>query len=124
MEIHVYHHILLPAEMSAGIQDRLDKILGILQENQKQEEEIMQEFEDLKAAVAAETEVTQAAVTLIDGLAAKLDALKDAPTSEAVQALVDELNADKAVLAAAVAANTPAAPEAAPEPAAEEAPTA
>jgi hypothetical protein len=115
MEIHVYHHILLPAEMSVGIQDRLDKLLGFLQENMKQEEEIMQEFEDLKAAVAAETEVTQAAVTLIDGLAAKLDALKDAPTPEAVQALVNELNADKAVLAAAVAANTPAAPEPAPE---------
>ncbi len=110
MELHVYHHILLPAEMSAGLQDRLDKILGLLQENQKQEVEIMQEFEDLKAAVAAETEVTQAAVTLIDGLAAKLDALKDAPTAEAVQALVDELNTDKAALAAAVAAKTPAAP--------------
>ncbi len=124
MKIHVYHHILLPAAMSAGIQDRLDKILGFLQENQKQEEEIMQEFEDLKAAVAAETEVTQAAVTLIDGLAAKLTALKDAPTPEAVQALVEELHADKAALAAAVAANTAAVPQPAPEPAAEAAPTA
>jgi hypothetical protein len=101
MEIHVYHHVLVPVEMSTGIQDRLDKILGLLQENQTQEVKIMQEFDDLKAAVAAETEVTQAAVTLIDGLAAKLDALKDAPTSEAVQALAD-----------AVAANTPAAPPA------------
>ena len=81
----------------------------------------MQEFESLQTAVAAETEVSQAAVTLINGLAAKLDALKDTPTPDAVQALVDELNTDKAALAAAVAANTPVAPQPAPEPTPEQA---
>ncbi len=66
-----------------------------------------QELDDLKAAVAAETEVTQSAIALLNGLKAKLDAAIAAGDPAALKALSDSLGKDTADLAAAVTANTP-----------------
>lgn len=62
----------------------------------------------LQSQVAANTNVIQSAITLIQGLAAQLQAAKNDPT--AIQAIIDTMNANDTALAQAVAANTPAAP--------------
>jgi hypothetical protein len=51
------------------------------------------------------TSVMSSAVTLIEGLAAKIEELKNDPA--ALQALADQLDAQSNALAAAVQANTP-----------------
>lgn len=67
-------------------------------------------FEDLKTDVAALRGVADSAAALIAGLAAKLDealALGDPEQIKAeIQKVRDELNAEKAELAAAVEAGT------------------
>lgn len=79
-------------------------------------EEIIMNLDALHAAVEAEVSVTASAVALIEGFQAQLDALKAAQEAagmadqSAVDAMVAQLEASKASLAAAVSANTPAAP--------------
>lgn len=68
------------------------------------------ELEDLKAAVARDTEVDQSAITLLNGLKAALDAAIASGDPAALQALSDQLGSNADSLAAAVTANTPAAP--------------
>lgn len=70
---------------------------------------------DLTAAVTENTSVDQSAITLLNDLAAKLDAAATDPA--AVAALAADIRASSADLAAAVVANTPAAPGAAAPPA-------
>ena len=70
-------------------------------------EDIMANLQALQAAVEKEKAVTQSALTLIQGLAQKIqDASGD---QAALDALVAELNTQADSLAAAVSANTPAA---------------
>lgn len=90
---HVYHHY-----------DRgtVSRTLGELYQMVKEIRAKMATIEELKAAVAANTEVTQSAVTLIGGLADKIEELKDDP--EQLGELVTQLRADSSALAAAVAA--------------------
>ncbi len=68
----------------------------------------------LKDAVAANTSVDQSAITLINGLAAKIQELINASGNTVdpaeLQAIVDGITADNQTLASAVAANTPAQP--------------
>jgi len=64
------------------------------------------ELEALRAEVEENTAVDQSAITLLQGLAAQIEALKQDPV--ALQELADKLNASSEALAAAVAANTPA----------------
>lgn len=52
--------------------------------------------------------VDASAITLLNGLSAQIEQLKNDPV--ALQALADELKGSSDALAAAVAANTPAAP--------------
>lgn len=76
-------------------------------------EQIMATLDDLKAAVEKAESVQESAVTLIQGLAAKLDAAANGPggvDEAAVKDLAAELNASSDALSAAVTANTPAAP--------------
>jgi hypothetical protein len=61
----------------------------------------------LTAEVTRNTEVDQSAITLLNGLAAKIEELKADPV--ALQALADQLKGSSDTLAAAVVANTPAA---------------
>jgi hypothetical protein len=72
-------------------------------------ERIMAELDDLKAAVARETEVDESAIVLLNGLKAKLDAAIAAGDPAALKALSDSLGTESQKLADAVTANTPAA---------------
>jgi len=65
------------------------------------------EFDALEAQVAATTSVEVSAVTLIQGIAAKL---ADSPTAAEVTALSDQLKISADSLAAAVTANTETSP--------------
>lgn len=72
---------------------------------------LMATLTDLKNAVAAESGVVQSAITLLNGLTAKIQTLIDAGADPAAfQALVDDVKQQTSDLAAGVAANTPAAP--------------
>ena len=64
----------------------------------------MAQFDALTAQVAATTEVEASAVTLINGLAAKLLEYKDDPIM--IAQLAEQLQASATALGAAVAANT------------------
>lgn len=66
------------------------------------------ELDALKAEVARNTTVTQSAITLIQGLAAKIDELKTDPA--ALSALAAELRGSADSLSQAVTANTPTSP--------------
>lgn len=67
-----------------------------------------QELDDLTAAVQKDTEVDQSAITLLNGLKAKLDAAIASGDPAALKALSDQLGSNADSLAAAVVANTPA----------------
>jgi hypothetical protein len=69
---------------------------------------IMSALDTLKSQVAANTTVIGSAVTLIQGLKAKLDEAIASGDPAALQALSDELATQDAALAQAVADNTPA----------------
>ncbi len=73
-------------------------------------ETIMTDLATLTADVQAETELDNAAIALINGLAAQITAAGTDPA--ALKALTDSMEANAAALSAAVAANTPAAPPA------------
>lgn len=75
---------------------------------------IMTTLQELAVQVAANTTVTESAITLIGGLKAKLDAAIASNDPAELQALSDSLTAETAKLSAAVEANTPAAPVADP----------
>lgn len=62
----------------------------------------------LQAQVAQTDTVIASAVTLIQGIAAQLEAIKDDPA--AISALAADLQGTTAALAAAVTANTPSGP--------------
>lgn len=66
------------------------------------------EVDKLRAQVEATSTVVDSAIALIQGIAARLDELKDDPV--AIVALADELRADTDRLSAAVATYTPPAP--------------
>lgn len=67
-------------------------------------------IEELTARVAEVKTVNESAITLIQGIRARLDeALANQPDPAALQQLSDDLAASESALAAAVAANTPAA---------------
>lgn len=69
-------------------------------------------LEDLTADVSAETTVVNSAITLLGGIAARIDAAVAAARAgddAALTALSGEVRSETQALAAAVAANTPAA---------------
>jgi hypothetical protein len=80
----------------------------ILRRISQLEYRLMSELTDLQAAVAAEDTVIASAVTLLEGLKAKLDAAIAAGDPVALKALSDDIGNQTAALSAAVTANTPA----------------
>lgn len=68
---------------------------------------VMDEMKTLQDEVERNTSVDQSAVTLLTGLAAKIEAMKTDPV--ALQSFADSLRNSSDALAAAVVANTPAA---------------
>lgn len=79
------------------------------------ERSIMTQLQDLQTAVAAEDAVIGSAITLINGIAARITAA--GTDGDALAALTADIQSQAANLAAAVAANTPSAPSPAPAPA-------
>lgn len=101
IEIHVHHHNDSPRD-SAQLR-RIEDLLITLGER------ILSALDSLKTNVANNTTVIQSAIVLIQGLKQKLDDAIASGDPAQVQALSDELGAQDAALAQAVAANTPAA---------------
>src|SRR5574338_798599 len=98
-------------ESGPGLADRLDALLQAINSLLQKVEQMSQDLSALQAAVHANTSVIDSAITLIQGLSAKLQTAIDAGADTAqLQAIVDELNAQDVSLAAAVSANTPAEP--------------
>lgn len=92
------------ANIQALLAGLIDAMVGSLAE----EDHMSQQLDDLKAEVERSTAVGQSAITLIQGLAAQIEAQKNDPA--ALQALADSLKASDQALADAVTANTPAQP--------------
>ena len=69
----------------------------------------MATLQDITAAVAEEKTVEDSVVTLLQTLSADLKAALANNDPAAMQAIVDQINANATTLASAVTANTPAA---------------
>lgn len=99
-----------------GIEHKLDLVLARLGHLEELETQIMTDLTDqldhLETAVKANADVEDSAILLLDGLTKLINDLKSATTDPAViariQAVSDAVEAKKAALAAAVAADTPA----------------
>lgn len=84
----------------------LNQILSLVQSIQKQEVKIMASVQQVADAVAAETTVEQSVITLLDQIKAALDQAKTDPA--ALDAIIQQIDANKQALAEAVTRNTPA----------------
>lgn len=73
---------------------------------------IMSAFDDLTAKVAAVKTVEDSAVALIQGLRDQLAAIASAPTTDQINGLIAQLDANTTPLANAVASGTTAPPSA------------
>ena len=73
---------------------------------------IMAALDELATKVAANKDVTDSAILLLNGLKAKLDAAIASGDPVKIQALSDSLGTETQTLADAVTANTPADPDA------------
>lgn len=90
----------------SDVLDRLDRIERLVRRILKEEKIMAGELEALRAQVAKTTEVDESAVLLIQGLAAKIEAIKTDPV--ALQEFANSLKSESDRLAEAVVANTPA----------------
>ncbi len=95
--VNVYGEECVPT-----VAERLDAIESTLRELK---ELVMTSMDSLTQAVAAEATVVQSAITLLQGLAAQIAALK--PDQAAIDELAASVKVQTDDLAAAVAANTP-----------------
>lgn len=103
IDVHVHH------DETSGIPEKLDTIIVSLGEissqltaRNDQGEELMADLAALQASVDAQSSVVDGAVALIQGLS---QALKDAVAANdpaAIQAVIDELDANTSELATAV----------------------
>ena len=87
------------------MQARVESLIAVLTLKQEQ---TMADLTVLTAEVARNTTVDESAITLLNGLAAQIEANKTDPV--ALQALADTMKGSSDALAAAVVANTPSAP--------------
>ena len=95
MRIDVYHHF-----QHAGLNPFTQILTEILK--------MSAQLDALTAAVAANTTVTESAITLLTGLHTKLlELLANGIDPVAVQQLADDLSAETQKLADAITANTP-----------------
>jgi hypothetical protein len=100
-----------------GLRDQQAAIIVLLHAAARKETAILSkeilmsvELDDLTAQVTANTDQIASAITLINGIAGRIEAAGTDPVK--LKALTAELRAKDDELAAAVAANTPAAPPA------------
>lgn len=107
MDIHNHNHCNCEAEL-VRVSELLFLILRKLNKIDIQGEIIMADFTDVEAAVAADTDAVNSAITLLTSLADEVEATGG--DQDKVTALAAEIRTNTATLASAVAANTPAAP--------------
>lgn len=96
-EHHVYLHFVPPrpdTTVLAAISDLKGNLMSTIAQ--------------LQAKIEANNNLTDSAVEMIKGLAAKLEEIKNDPA--AIDALIASLEENNAELAAAISANTPSAP--------------
>jgi hypothetical protein len=86
--------------------DDIDDKLGYIL---RRMENIMATMEELKAAVQRNTDVDSGVVTMLQGLSQQLKDAQAANDPVAVQAVIDQLDANTKTLSDAVTANTPVA---------------
>lgn len=102
----------------SSMSNKLDRVIDLLEEVRAAQvhqshltrhlgRTAMADLAELEAAVSANGEVQASAITLIEGLADRLDNIDPSDTIE-LNALADELRQQSANLAAAVTSNTPA----------------
>lgn len=72
----------------------------------------MATMEDLKAAVARNTSAENSVIELLKGISQQLKDAQAANDPAAVQAVIDQIDANTSAAAAAVVANTPTPPPA------------
>lgn len=97
-------HRKLDALISSNIQ-----MIWLLKASAEKEKHMSKELDELQAAVEENTTVDQSIMTLVDGMAAQIDALKNDPIQLA--ALAKALRDSSALTVAKVLANTGVAPE-------------
>lgn len=83
-------------------------LLGAVRELIRKVDLMAGELDELKAAVEKDLAVDQSAITLLNGLKAKLDAAIASGNPQALKDLSASIGASTDALAAAVVANTPA----------------
>jgi hypothetical protein len=110
LEFHHRHdHYFHPSEGTASV---LASIAALSASLEDLKGNLMATIDNLRTEVQENTNATQAAITLLNGLKQRLDEAIASGDMTQVQALSDELSGNTDALAAAVAANTPADPNA------------
>jgi chromosome segregation ATPase len=100
-------------ELVNGIRNRHDRFLQAIGDLKPILESHMAQLDELKREVQENNSVLRSAITLIEGLSAKL---KEVQTPEDLTEVINSLDGQTNALAAAVAANTPAEPDPGPVP--------
>jgi hypothetical protein len=101
MRIDLYLHVV-----DDNASAKLDAIIATLAQLKQEEVTMSAELDALTAEVTNAATVEQSAIALIQGLAAKIESMKNDPA--ALSALAASLKTQDDALAAAVTANTPA----------------
>jgi outer membrane murein-binding lipoprotein Lpp len=111
LRVHVVHHHPVIEEEIRTLARKVDQLTALVQQRFTQlHREVTMAHEELAALqteVSQNSSVIDSAVTLLGGLAAKIDELKTNPA--ALTALADEIRMKRTQLAEAVVAHTPAA---------------
>jgi hypothetical protein len=98
--------LIVKALQKALVDQKLNTIIGLLEEAQGKEDKIMATIAELEQQIRESVAVEQSAVLLIQGFKERLDAAGVDPVK--LDQLKADLDASEQNLAAAVAANTPA----------------
>jgi hypothetical protein len=98
--------LIVKALQKALVDQKLNTIIGLLEEAQGKENKIMATIAELEQQIRESVAVEQSAVLLIQGFKERLDAAGVDPVK--LDQLKADLDASEQNLAAAVAANTPA----------------
>jgi len=111
---HERHDCPIPDCRFDRIDDTLALILHHITHIERNEYIMSQELDALTSAVEEETTVDQSIITLLNGIAAQLEAAKNDPAK--IAAVTAQIRQNSAAISAAVKANTPSDTGTSPEP--------
>lgn len=97
------------AQVLQNIHHTLLRIELLLARENQEGDTIVANIQDLQNAVAQQTSVEQSVMTFINGLKDQLQQALQNQDQQAIQDVLDHLNANTQALSAAIVANTPAA---------------